>query len=59
MRGNLRQINKGYQLALTSPNSMVGAGLAMEAINQNYIVYQFTIDRMWSNKMLIIPQWYG
>ncbi|PAV59351.1 hypothetical protein WR25_21394 [Diploscapter pachys] len=57
MRGNLRQINKGYQLALTSPNSMVGAGLAMEAINQNYIVYQFTIDRMWSNKMLIIPQW--
>ena len=36
---------------------MVGGGLTMEGIQQNYMVYQFMIDRIWSNRMINIDKW--
>lgn len=43
---------------LTYPNStMYGTGLTMEGIYQNYIIYQFTIDRSWSQKELDPIEW--
>ena len=36
---------------------MVGAGLTMEGIFQNYIQYQFMIDRIWSSDSLEEQQW--
>ncbi|CAD6200162.1 unnamed protein product [Caenorhabditis auriculariae] len=57
LRGNLKAVNKGYQLALATQPNMVGAGLSMEAIDQNYVVYQFAIDRFWSKNMISVPEW--
>ncbi|CAB3403904.1 unnamed protein product [Caenorhabditis bovis] len=56
LRGNIKAANKGYQLALENTN-MIGAGLTMEAIDQNYVIYQFMIDRMWSAELIPINQW--
>ena len=36
---------------------MVGAGLTMEGIFQNYIQYQFMIDRIWSSDSLEEQKW--
>uniref|UniRef100_A0A1I7XPG7 Alpha-N-acetylglucosaminidase n=1 Tax=Heterorhabditis bacteriophora TaxID=37862 RepID=A0A1I7XPG7_HETBA len=58
MRGNIKHLNKAYQLALSSSNTFVGAGLTMEAIQQNYIVYQFVIDRIWSKDLVPLNEWY-
>lgn len=58
LRGNLQKVDKGYQLALMKGGSnLIGAGLTMEAIDQNYVVYQFMIDRMWSSEPLPLNTW--
>ncbi|CAI2328972.1 unnamed protein product [Caenorhabditis sp. 36 PRJEB53466] len=58
LRGNLQKVDKGYQLALmNSDSNLVGAGLTMEAIDQNYVMYQFMIDRMWSSTPMPLHKW--
>ncbi|CAI4229647.1 unnamed protein product [Auanema sp. JU1783] len=57
IRGNLKHMDKSYQYALSSENSMIGGGLTMEAINQNFIVYQFMIDRMWRKSLAQLSSW--
>ena len=43
---------------MTSGIPMVGGGLTMEGIHQNYVIYQFMVDRMWSKQMIDIDPWY-
>ncbi|CAI5441685.1 unnamed protein product [Caenorhabditis angaria] len=58
IRGNLKQIDKGYQLGIMkNSKNMIGGGLTMEAIDQNYIIYQFMIDRMWTDNIISINNW--
>jgi alpha-N-acetylglucosaminidase len=45
-------------MAVEYPNTtIVGTGLTMEGIFQNYIVYQFVIDRTWSTMIIDEQQW--
>ena len=43
---------------MTSADNLVGGGLTMEGINQNYVVYQFAIERMWSTSELKPFSWW-
>ncbi len=38
---------------------MVGTGLTMEGINQNYIVYDKMLEMGWRNQVPDLNQWYG
>ncbi|GMT07027.1 hypothetical protein PENTCL1PPCAC_29201, partial [Pristionchus entomophagus] len=57
IRGNLGKLHENYRSALASEDSMVGMGLTMEGINQNYVVYQYLIDLAWSEKELDPQEW--
>jgi len=47
--GGVTKINENLSNATKYPNStLVGVGLTMEGIDQNYPIYQFTWDRAWS-----------
>ncbi|KRY27489.1 GDP-L-fucose synthase [Trichinella spiralis] len=47
--GNLARINQKLADVSTVSNiNMVGTGLSMEGIDQNYVVYQMALDRFWS-----------
>ncbi|GMT35430.1 hypothetical protein PFISCL1PPCAC_26727, partial [Pristionchus fissidentatus] len=57
MRGNLGKLHENYRTALESGTSIVGMGLTMEGINQNYVVYQYFIDLAWTNEELDPQKW--
>uniref|UniRef100_A0A8R1HLH2 Alpha-N-acetylglucosaminidase n=1 Tax=Caenorhabditis japonica TaxID=281687 RepID=A0A8R1HLH2_CAEJA len=58
LRGNLQKLDKSFQLALlNSESNLIGAGLTMEAIDQNYVIYQFMVDRMWSPTPIPLNRW--
>lgn len=38
-------------------SSMVGVGITPEGINQNYVMYEFALDRGWSQKSTDVQQW--
>ncbi|GMS97149.1 hypothetical protein PENTCL1PPCAC_19324, partial [Pristionchus entomophagus] len=57
MRGNLDNLHKNYRSAISTEDSMVGMGLTMEGINQNYVVYQYFIDLSWSEQELDPRTW--
>ncbi|GMS94721.1 hypothetical protein PENTCL1PPCAC_16897, partial [Pristionchus entomophagus] len=57
MRGNLGKLHQNYRSALASEDSLVGMGLTMEGINQNYVVYQYMIDLAWSEQELDPRPW--
>lgn len=41
------------------PNStMIGFGLTMEGINQNYIVYEFALERGWDQTTVDAEKWF-
>jgi len=51
MFGSVSNINNNIVDATQYPNStLVGVGLTMEGIYQNYPIYQFTWDRAWSSR---------
>ncbi|KRX44671.1 Alpha-N-acetylglucosaminidase [Trichinella murrelli] len=59
--GNLARINQKLADVSTVSNiSMVGTGLSMEGIDQNYVVYQMALDRFWSpnNQKVDLAAWY-
>ncbi|KRY20661.1 Alpha-N-acetylglucosaminidase [Trichinella patagoniensis] len=59
--GNLARINQKLADVSTVSNiSMVGTGLSMEGIDQNYVVYQMALDRFWSpnNRKVDLAAWY-
>ncbi|KRZ11633.1 Alpha-N-acetylglucosaminidase [Trichinella zimbabwensis] len=58
--GNLAKINqKLADVSSVSNVSMVGTGLSMEGIDQNYVVYQMALDRFWSpnNQKVDLTAW--
>ncbi|KRY47082.1 Alpha-N-acetylglucosaminidase [Trichinella britovi] len=58
--GNLARINQKLADVSTVSNiSMVGTGLSMEGIDQNYVVYQMALDRFWSpnNQKVDLAAW--
>ncbi|GMR61431.1 hypothetical protein PMAYCL1PPCAC_31626, partial [Pristionchus mayeri] len=57
MRGNLGRLHESYRSALSSEPGMVGMGLTMEGINQNYVVYQYMIDLAWTEEELDPHRW--
>uniref|UniRef100_A0A914XTW9 Alpha-N-acetylglucosaminidase n=1 Tax=Plectus sambesii TaxID=2011161 RepID=A0A914XTW9_9BILA len=58
LRGSFDAVNNGLSKAVAYPNgTMVGVGLTMEGIFQNYVQYQFLIDRTWSSADLDKQQW--
>lgn len=36
---------------------MVGVGITPEGINQNYVMYEFALDRAWYQNSTDIPKW--
>lgn len=36
---------------------MVGVGITPEGINQNYVMYEFLLDRAWYQNSTDVPQW--
>ena len=38
---------------------MVGTGLTMEGINQNYVVYDKMLEMGWRKKVPDLNQWYS
>lgn len=55
--------SQAFRMMQTSSNSTSwGVGLMMEGIFQNYIIYQYALDRYWITKNTPIPtqrQWCG
>lgn len=40
-----------------SKSSIVGVGITPEGINQNYIMYEFALDRAWYQNEVNISDW--
>ncbi|XP_031634648.1 alpha-N-acetylglucosaminidase-like [Contarinia nasturtii] len=58
MQGNLEIVNQEIVNVKQFPNSsMVGVGITPEGINQNYIMYEFALDRSWYQDSTDIPKW--
>lgn len=38
-------------------SSMIGVGITPEGINQNYMIYDFALDRAWSQNTVNITKW--
>ncbi|CAJ0586739.1 unnamed protein product, partial [Mesorhabditis spiculigera] len=57
MHGNLKRIGKFWEQALASAPNLVGGGLVMEAINQNYVLYQYAIDAFWGEERAELSTW--
>ncbi|CAJ0931935.1 unnamed protein product, partial [Mesorhabditis belari] len=57
MHGNLKRIGKAWQQARLSAPNLIGGGLVMEGIHQNYVLYQFAIDTFWSPNRLDVSEW--
>lgn len=36
---------------------MVGVGITPEGINQNYVMYEFALDRAWYPNVTDVPKW--
>lgn len=38
-------------------STMVGVGITPEGINQNYVMYEFALDRGWYQNSTDVPTW--
>jgi hypothetical protein len=38
-------------------STMLGAGITPEGINQNYVMYEFALERSWDQTSVNIPKW--
>lgn len=58
MYGVLDVINEGPSEGRSFANStMLGIGLTMEGINQNYVVYEFMLENGWRQKPRNVTKW--
>lgn len=58
MHGSIRLINEEIPQAAHLENStMLGVGITPEGINQNYVVYEFTLEKAWEYKEINHKQW--
>ncbi|XP_045023592.1 alpha-N-acetylglucosaminidase-like isoform X2 [Daphnia magna] len=59
LNGAIPTISKGVVDARNFPNStMVGTGLTMEGIDQNYVVYDKMLEMGWRNQVPDLNQWF-
>jgi len=58
MHGSIRLMNEEIPQASEQVNStMIGVGITPEGINQNYVVYEFTLEKAWEFKEINHKQW--
>lgn len=58
MHGSIRYINAEIPRAANMENStMIGVGITPEGINQNYVVYEFTVEKAWKHKEINHKKW--
>lgn len=58
LRGDLPTIGSDPVDSLAkSAGTMIGMGLTMEGIYQNYVVYDLTLQMAWEKKVVEIPSW--
>lgn len=41
----------------SSGSTMIGVGITPEGINQNYVMYEFALDRAWYQNSTDVPKW--
>ncbi|XP_064626533.1 alpha-N-acetylglucosaminidase-like isoform X2 [Lineus longissimus] len=58
LHGMIDSINKGPIVARKN-TTMIGIGLAMEGIFQNYMIYEFMLENTWRQEERNISQWMG
>lgn len=58
MHGALDFVNEGVTNARQfNDSTMVGVGLSPEGINQNYVMYEFALDRAWYQNSVNVSNW--
>ncbi|RHY96254.1 hypothetical protein DYB35_005387 [Aphanomyces astaci] len=57
MRGDLDTIATGPVVAREKSHSLVGVGLTMEGIFQNYIVYDLALSMAWANSQVNVTEY--
>ncbi|KAG4077999.1 hypothetical protein HA402_002050 [Bradysia odoriphaga] len=59
MHGSINVLNEDIASASTfKKSSMVGVGIAPEGINQNYVIYEFALERGWDYSSVNITEWF-
>ncbi|XP_050299995.1 alpha-N-acetylglucosaminidase isoform X1 [Anthonomus grandis grandis] len=59
MYGSAGIINTEVLKARSSVNStMIGTGLTMEGINQNYVIYDLMTEQAWRNESIDLSEWF-
>lgn len=54
----MRNVNHGIVEAQKySKSSMAGVGITPEGINQNYVMYEFALDRAWYQNEVNVSDW--
>ena len=58
MHGSIRYVNEEIPRAAAMENStMLGVGITPEGIHQNYVVYEFTLEKAWQHKQINHKKW--
>lgn len=58
MHGSIRMVNVELPRAAGMLNStMLGVGITPEGINQNFVVYEFALDKAWQHKEVNMRKW--
>lgn len=58
MHGSIRYVNVEIQRAAGMTNStMIGVGITPEGIHQNYVVYEFALEKAWNYKEINHKRW--
>jgi len=55
--GTMLNVSQGPIDALNANSTMVGVGITMEGINQNYVMYDMTLDMKWQRQYLDLDSW--
>lgn len=58
MHGSIRLVNAEIPRAAQMENStMIGVGITPEGIHQNYVVYEFALEKAWQHKEINHKKW--
>jgi len=55
--GTMLNVSQGPIDALNANTTMVGVGITMEGINQNYVMYDMALDMKWQYSYLSLDDW--
>jgi alpha-N-acetylglucosaminidase len=58
MHGSIRLVNEEIPRAAVMENStMMGVGITPEGIHQNYVVYEFALEKAWQHQQMNHKKW--